>query len=108
MFEHENHNYIYLDIETKSQGEPNFEELKTEAEWLLEAPKSYSKPKQQEWAKAKAANQIDELDKEFRKKALNSLESDLVCIGVAIDEKEPVVIHYNKDEKHMLEKYIHR
>ncbi len=46
--------------------------------------------------------QISEYDKEFRKKALNSLEADLVCIGVAVGEEEPFMIEYHKDEALML------
>jgi predicted PolB exonuclease-like 3'-5' exonuclease len=105
MFEHELHDYLYVDIETIPEGDIDFEQLKTEEEWLVEAPKSYSKPKQQEWAKNKAENQIDELNKEFRKGSLDSLKGRIFCISMAVNDGDIFTVKY-ADEKHMLEEML--
>lgn len=122
-------NYLYIDIETKSHGEPDFESLKTlkeiqgeyptRKELEKQVPKTYQKDekKSKDWVeknykanleKAQQAydKQVEDYDKEFRKKALNSLESDLVCIGLAYNEGEPVVVKYNENEAHMLEEML--
>lgn len=125
QFEHTEMDYLYCDIETKSHGEPDFESLKTKDELAKEipitdkevrklAPKSYkNKEVVDKWVKEKIdknkeeleivyQKQIDDYDAAFRKKALNSLESDLVCVSLAFNDKEPTIIEYNKDEKVML------
>jgi 3'-5' exonuclease len=99
---YEKMNTIVLDIETLSSGQPDFENLKTEEQFLEEAPKSYSKPKQQEWATDKFNNQLKERDEEFRKKALDSLQGRLFCIGICYNDEPVDIIKFNMSEREMM------
>lgn len=105
MADYEPTNFVYLDIETLPLGEPDYEQIKTVDEWLEEAPKSYSASKRNLWAIDKAENQKDEIDKEFRKRSLNSLKGRIFCIALAYNDGEIDVVHYHKDEKHMMEEF---
>lgn len=129
MEEHQEQFYIYLDIETKSHGVPDFESLRTldeikqdyptKEELVSLVPKTYQKNDKSisEWIdknytanikKAEEAyeKQVAEYDKEFRKKALNSLEADLVCIGITVNDEEPYMIGYQEDEAEMLKDLV--
>lgn len=98
-------NYLYIDIETLPAGFPSIDNLKTEADFLKEAPKSYSKDKQIEWAKNKSVSQLRERDEEFRKRALDSLQGRLFCIGLAYNNKPEDVIEYCESEEKMLKNF---
>jgi len=106
---YEPEHYLYIDIETLPEGEPDFELLKTEEELKKEAPKSYSKVKQEEWVVKKLESQVEDMNKEFRKGSLESLKGRIFCIAVAYDNNPIHVIEYNVDEKVILcefEKWI--
>jgi 3'-5' exonuclease len=101
-------NYLYLDIETLPSGFPDIDNLKTEADFLKEAPKSYSKDKQLEWAKNKTESQLKERDEDFRKKALDSLQGRLFCIGMAYNDEEPQMVKYCESERLMMEDFYNK
>jgi len=103
MWEHQNHKYLYLDIETLPDGNPDFEMLKTKEELEKEAPKSYSKTKQEEWVVNKLDSQVEEMNNEFRKGSLVSLKGRIFCIAVAFNDNPIEVIEYNANEKVILE-----
>ena len=102
-FDHSNHNYLFLDIETLPEGDVDFEQLKTKAELKDLVPKSYTGKKAEEWIEKTFTEQTTKLNEEHRKKSLNSLEGRIFCIGVAINDKPTDIIKYDKDEKIILE-----
>lgn len=98
-------NYLFLDIETIPAGEPDYENLLTEEQFLEQAPKSYAKAKQQEWASDKFNNQIKERDEEFRKGSLDSLKGRLFCIGLAYNDNPVDCIRFNQSERIILDEF---
>ncbi|MCK5019847.1 MAG: hypothetical protein KAS32_22500 [Candidatus Peribacteraceae bacterium] len=99
-------NYLYVDIETKPAGEPNFELLKTREELEKGCPKSYSGNKKEEWINNKLDSQVEDMNKEHRKGSLISTKAEIICIGMAYNNEEPIIIKYNKNQKHMLEEML--
>ena len=96
-------NYLYLDIETIPGSDGiDLSKIKTVNDLLSEAPKSYTKAKQEEWAQDKFYKQTDELNAELRKEALDSLKGRIFCISAAFNDEEPVVFEYSADESKIL------
>jgi DNA polymerase elongation subunit (family B) len=120
--------YLFLDIESLPSGESNFEELPTEADYVLEnmkskddlrkqVPKSYKKEEtidkwvEEEFAKQNAIIKenyqklIDECDKEYRSRSLNSLKGRIFCISYAVNDEEPKCVTFDPSEERMMEKF---
>jgi hypothetical protein len=76
---------VYLDIETiPGPHPPDLEAMKAKA------PSNYKKPEAiQKWAE-------ENQEAEHRKQALDSMQGQILCIGVAIDDDEPQVC-YDKE-----------
>lgn len=80
---------IFIDIETfAGDVKPSIDDIK--------APANY---KDEEKIKAYKENA---LESEWEKQALDSLKGKVVCIGVAIDDNEPVMFTDLKDEKDLV------
>lgn len=99
MWEHQDLNYLYIDIETLPDGDVDFESLKTKEELKELVPKSYTGKRADEWVEKTFEEQTSKLNEEHRKKALNSLEGRIFCIAVAYNNSPIEVIEYNVDEK---------
>ena len=71
--------FIYVDIETIPAGDPI--DIST-----IQPPSNMSKPETiAKWRAEQAPKLVDEL---YRKRALNSMEGEIVCIGWAIGDEE--------------------
>ena len=128
MFEHENHDYLFIDIETIPEGEPDYESLPTREEMRRDmckskealrndAPKSYKKEEViNNWVEEKFINQeveledayikqLDDYEAEFRKGSLNSLKGRIFCISYAFNDGETKIVTYDPNEKRMMEKF---
>lgn len=93
---------ITLDIESVPLGERNMSMLKSAEELLDEAPKSYSKAKQEEWADKKSQELVDAMEKEYRDRSFNPMKGRIVCVGIQFDDNPTEMIHYHEDEKVLL------
>ncbi len=82
---------IFLDIETiPSPTKPDRDSLKV--------PGNISKPETiEKW-------KDENLEKAYRDQALNSMQGQIICIGLMIDEK-PFIL-FAKDEKELLELFV--
>jgi hypothetical protein len=121
-------NYLTVDIESIPNGDPDYESLRTlkdvkkdypsRKELENKVPKTYQKDKDKskEWVDSKhKANmneakevyqkQIDDYDKKFRKKALNSLEGRIFCIAYKYNDNETKCVTYDPKEERMMEKF---
>lgn len=90
---------LYLDIETipdQSQGA-----LETYLEGIA-PPGNYKK--QESIDKWMAENAVNEAEKEWRKTSLNGTKGEIISIGLAIDNDEPIIISrtLNEGEDEML------
>jgi predicted PolB exonuclease-like 3'-5' exonuclease len=80
------HHNVYLDIETYGgQQEPSLDDIS--------APSNYKDP--EKILKYKK----DKLQEAWAKQALNPLKGEIICLGIAIDDEEPVAITRNVNDR---------